>query len=55
VPYGADNALEPMAAALHGLFTTPQPVHVGDEWRAFVDALGLDEALARDLTDPDRL
>jgi acetylornithine deacetylase/succinyl-diaminopimelate desuccinylase-like protein len=55
VPYGAQNALEPMAAALHGLFSTPQPVSIGPDWRAFVDALGLDPTLARDLTDPDRI
>lgn len=55
VPYGAANALEPMAAALHGLFSTPQPVAIGDEWRAFVDALDLDPGLARDLVDPDRV
>lgn len=52
-PYGADNALEPLAAAVHGLFTTPMPISLTDEWRLFVAGLGLDDEVAAALTDPD--
>lgn len=55
VPFGSDNALAPLAEALHGLFTTASPVMISDEWRAFVEALDLDEELAAHLLDPDRV
>lgn len=54
-PYASDNALEPMVEALHGLFTTPMPVAITDEWREFVAALDLDDYLAEALVDPDRV
>ncbi|HEX2155183.1 MAG TPA: M20/M25/M40 family metallo-hydrolase [Acidimicrobiia bacterium] len=54
-PYGADNALSPIAEALHGLFTTPMPVAITDEWREFVEGLDLDPDLAAALVDPDRV
>ena len=54
-PYGADNALEPLAAVLQGLFTTPTPVMIGDEWREFAAAIDLPEELATALIDPDRV
>lgn len=54
-PYGSDNALEPMVAALAGLFATPMPVAITDEWREFVAGLDLDAGLADALTDPDRV
>ncbi|MGH8912743.1 MAG: M20/M25/M40 family metallo-hydrolase, partial [Acidimicrobiia bacterium] len=54
-PYGSDNALEEMTAALHGLFTTPMPVAISDEWREFVEGLGLDDEFAAALVDPDRV
>ncbi|MDH4117114.1 MAG: M20/M25/M40 family metallo-hydrolase [Acidimicrobiia bacterium] len=52
VPYGADNALAPLVEALHGLFTTPALAAITDEWRQFVGATGLDDALLdADLVD----
>ena len=54
-PYGSDNALEPLVSALHGLFSTPMPVAITDEWREFVDGLEFDEDLAAALVDPDRV
>lgn len=54
-PYGRENALEPMVAALHGLFTTPMPVAITDEWRRFVEEMGLDPDTAAALVDPDRV
>lgn len=54
-PYGSDNALEPIVEALHGLFTTPMPAAITDDWREFVDGLGLDPDLAEALVDADRV
>lgn len=54
-PYGSDNALMPIAEALHGLFTTPMPVAITDEWREFVNGLDLDPDVAEALVDPDRV
>lgn len=54
-PYGADNALRPIAEALHGLFTTPMPVSISDEWREFIGGLDLPDEIAQDLVDPDRV
>lgn len=54
-PYGRDNALEPMVKALHGLFTTPMPVAITEEWRRFVAEMGLDPDTAAALVDPDRV
>lgn len=54
-PYQADNALEPMVAALGGLFTTPSPVAITDQWRRFVGALELAGDLGERLTDPDQV
>ena len=54
-PYQADNALEPMAAAVGGLFATPAPVVITDQWRRFVAALELAGDLGERLTDPDRV
>lgn len=52
-PHAGENALEPLVSALDGLFTTPSPVVIGEEWRRFVDALDLPEDLAAELVDPD--
>lgn len=52
-PYLADNALEPMVGALGGLFDTPSPVAITEEWRRFVSLLGLPEDLSARLVDPD--
>jgi acetylornithine deacetylase/succinyl-diaminopimelate desuccinylase-like protein len=54
-PYGSDNALHPIVEALHGLFTTPMPVAITEEWRQFVAGLELDPDLAAALVDPDRV
>ena len=54
-PYGSDNAIESMSAALNGLFTTPMPVAITDEWREFVAEMDLDDDLAAALVDPDRV
>lgn len=55
VPFGADNALAPLAAALDGLFRTPTPVSITEDWRAFVAGLGLGDERSAELTDPDRV
>lgn len=55
VPFGADNALAPLAAALDGLFRTPVPVSISEDWRTFVGGLGLEEERVAELTDPDRV
>lgn len=54
-PYGSDNALQPIVEALHGLFSTPMPVAITDEWREFVAGLDLEPDLADALMDPDRV
>jgi acetylornithine deacetylase/succinyl-diaminopimelate desuccinylase-like protein len=54
-PYQADNALEPMVAALGGLFTTPTPVVITDQWGRFVAALELSGDLGERLVDPDQV
>lgn len=50
-PYGKDNPIEPLAQAVSGLFSTPSPVVITDEWRAFVEAVDL----SAELLDPDRI
>lgn len=54
-PYGSDNALTPLVGGLASLMSTPSPVAITDIWRQFVDGLDLDEELAGDLVDPDRI
>src|SRR5690606_36271132 len=54
-PYGSENALQPIVEALHGLFSTPMPVSITDEWREFVAGLDLEPDLAEALVDPGRL
>ncbi|MGF1617375.1 MAG: M20/M25/M40 family metallo-hydrolase [Acidimicrobiia bacterium] len=54
-PYGADNALQKMTAALHDLFESDTPVTITPEWRDFVASLQIPPELAADLTDPDRV
>jgi acetylornithine deacetylase/succinyl-diaminopimelate desuccinylase-like protein len=50
-PFMTDNALETLTAALSGLFETPSPVFITEEWKAFVDGAGLPS----DLVDPDQV
>ena len=54
-PYGSSNALVPVSEALFRLGTHPTPVVISDEWRAFVDGLDLDAALAVAFVDPDTI
>jgi len=54
-PYRSDNALEPLTEALQGLFRTPAPVSIGEEWREFVAAIDLPHELASALVDPMRV
>lgn len=54
-PYGADNALEKMTEALHGLFQSDTPVTITPEWRDFVASLQITPDLAEQLTDPERV
>ena len=54
-PFGADNALEKLTEALHGLFKTPSPVMIGEEWVSFVHSLDLDPEVSEQLVDPDRV
>lgn len=54
-PYGANNALEKLMAALGGVFETPQPVSITPEWVDFVGGLGLEPDLSSALTDPGRV
>ncbi len=54
-PYGSDNAIAKMAGALVGLFNTPTPALIGDEWAVFADSLGLDEEVIARLKDVDSL
>ena len=55
VPWGVDNALEPLVAGLDRLFNTPSPVVISDEWRAFVAGLHLDPVFAEMLVDPEQV
>ncbi len=54
-PYGSDNALRTMAAALHGIFESDSPVTISAEWRVFVGSLDLEGDLANRLVDPDQV
>jgi acetylornithine deacetylase/succinyl-diaminopimelate desuccinylase-like protein len=55
VPYGSDNALSPLVEALTGLFSTPSPVAITEEWATFVDALELSDEERSALLDSDRI
>jgi len=54
-PYGKQNALVSLAAAMGLLGTEPVPVLITSEWRALVEALPVEERLKADLVDPDRV
>jgi acetylornithine deacetylase/succinyl-diaminopimelate desuccinylase-like protein len=54
-PYLADNALEPLARAITGLFEMTFPVEITPEWLGIVAALGVSDDLAERLADPDRI
>ncbi len=53
VPHGSINAIEPMVEALHGVFSTPAPVLITDQWRSQVELLWGKGELADALVDPD--
>lgn len=53
-PYGRDNAVIDMAAAITALATTPSPVLISDEWRAVVET-GVFGELGEMLLDEDRI
>lgn len=54
-PYGADNALVPLARAMAGLAEAASPIVISDEWRRFVDGLGLPEEQAAAWLDPEQI
>jgi acetylornithine deacetylase/succinyl-diaminopimelate desuccinylase-like protein len=55
MPYRADNALITAAEVVRRLATyTPVP-QLGEHWRAYVDALGLDDEARATLLDPGRV
>lgn len=54
-PYRADNALAKMAEAVQGLFATPSPVTIIEEWESFVSVLDLPSEIKEALVDPDRV
>jgi len=54
-PYGARNALVPLAEAIARLSEVPAPVLISEEWQAFVAAWEPEPELAVDLVDPDRV
>jgi acetylornithine deacetylase/succinyl-diaminopimelate desuccinylase-like protein len=54
-PYGADNALEKMVAAMAGIVSTPSPAAITREWLDFVGNLGLDDESVLRLTNVDQL
>jgi acetylornithine deacetylase/succinyl-diaminopimelate desuccinylase-like protein len=53
-PYGASNALLPVAEVIAKLAAAPVPVVISDEWRRFVEAWDPGD-IADDLLDPDRV
>jgi acetylornithine deacetylase/succinyl-diaminopimelate desuccinylase-like protein len=54
-PYRADNALQKMVEALHGILQEPMPVAITTEWREFVASLDLVADLKDALVNPDRV
>lgn len=54
-PYGADNALIPLARAVAAVADSATPVVISDAWRTFVGTLGLEDRQKTALVDPDLL
>ncbi len=54
MPFGSDNAVVKAAEVVRRLVAYRPRAKVTDTWRAYVGALGLPEAMAAGLTDPDR-
>ena len=54
-PYGASNALLPLAEAISRLGAKETPVDITSEWKAFLKGLDLGEELTDRLLDADRI
>ena len=54
-PFNSDNALVKMVEAVHGIATEDMPVAITPEWREMVDTMDLEDGLADDLVDPDKV
>lgn len=54
-PYGTDNAVVKMAAAVAALAEAPSPVEITPEWRAFAERAGWPPERTAALVDPDRV
>jgi len=54
-PYGADNALIPLARAVVAVADSATPVSISDDWRDFVATLALTARQKAALVDPDRI
>ena len=54
-PYGTDNAISKLVAALAGIEETPSPAAIDDVWIEFVDALPLDDEIKSRLGDLDAI
>ena len=54
-PYGTDNAVTKLAAAISAIAASEGPVDITPEWRAFVEGVGLAPERAAALLDPDLL
>jgi acetylornithine deacetylase/succinyl-diaminopimelate desuccinylase-like protein len=54
-PYGTDNAISKLVAALAGIEGTPAPAAIDDIWIEFVDALPLDDETKSRLGDVDAI
>ncbi len=55
MPFGADNALVKAAEVVRRLAAHRPAAHIGDQWRAQVDTMGLDPELRAALLDPARV
>ena len=54
-PYGASNALLPLAAAVDLLGREPTPIVISDEWSRFVADLPIEASIREGLLDADRI
>jgi len=54
-PYGARNALIPLAEIITRLAEAPSPVVISEEWLAFVEAWEPESEMGADLIDADRV
>ena len=54
-PFGVDNALLPVAAAIDRLGRAETPIVISDEWRRFVADLPIPDSVRRRLLNPDQV